>query len=72
MGDWKGLLLSKTVWSVVLMVLARFVPELAGVEADEVVKVIADLITAIGAVGALVGRVVAKDKILGFVGRSVK
>jgi hypothetical protein len=65
MNDVKGILLSKTFWGIVLMLLAKFVPHLAGISAEDVVEVVSAVLTAVGAVVALIGRITAKATIKG-------
>jgi len=67
-NDAKGLLQSKTVWGVILMVFAFFAPKLGLDLNAETQSVISDqLVTIVGAVLAIIGRVNASKDVNGVI-----
>ncbi|MEM4234448.1 MAG: hypothetical protein QXU75_04815 [Candidatus Methanomethylicaceae archaeon] len=63
----KGLLTSKTFWGLVILLAARFVPALADVSGEEIAHAFDLILTGVGALLAIYGRVVATKKIKGLV-----
>ncbi|MBI4916989.1 MAG: hypothetical protein HY825_14190 [Acidobacteria bacterium] len=57
-------------WGLVLMVLARFVPWAAGLDADQIIEFWAKVFEVIGFIVALCGRITAKALISGLTGRT--
>jgi len=70
MGTVKGLLLSNTFWGLVLMVLARFVPWAAGLDADQIIAFWSKALEVVGFIVALYGRITAKAAISGLMARA--
>ncbi len=68
MDDWKGLLLSKTVWGVILMIIGIFAkPYADALDPDSIVGMFDLVFQAVGAILAIYGRLVAVKKIKGIV-----
>lgn len=63
----KGILASKTFWGLVLMLAARFVPALSGVSADELAQAFELILTGLGTLIAIYGRITATKKINGLI-----
>ena len=61
MTDFKSWLQSKTLWSVLVMV-APLISKLAGFDVD---ATLTDILTVVGAAGAIYGRVTATKKLAG-------
>jgi len=64
--DVKGLLQSKTVWGVIVMVLATLTPRL-GLDIGDQTGLVADITALIGAILAIYGRIKAVKKVGGVV-----
>lgn len=70
MGAWdetKGLLASKTFWGLVLLIAARFVPDLGVVSGDELAQAFELILSGVGTLLALYGRIKARKTIKGLV-----
>lgn len=66
MEDVKGILQSKTVWGVIVMVLATLTPRL-GLDIGDQTGLVTDITALIGAILAIYGRVKAVKKVGGVV-----